>query len=38
MTGVTEGAVNGALGPESTVGQAVDGATGAVEGLFQPKR
>lgn len=38
VTGVTEGVVDGTLGPESTVGQVVDGAVGAVGGLLQPKR
>ena len=38
VTGVTEGVVNGVAGPESTVGQVVDGATGAVGGLLHPNR
>jgi hypothetical protein len=38
VTGVTEGVVEGALGPESTVGQAVDGAADTVGGLLHPNR
>ncbi len=38
VTGVTEGAVEGVLGPESTVGKVVDETVGAVEGLLHPKR
>jgi hypothetical protein len=38
VTGLTEGVVEGAVGPESTVGKVVDEATGVVGGLLQPKR
>jgi hypothetical protein len=34
VTGVTEGAVEGVVGPESTVGKAVDETAGAVGGLL----
>ena len=38
VTAVTEGAVNGVAGPESTVGKVVDEAVGAVGGLLGGKR
>lgn len=38
VTGVTEGAVNGVVGPESTVGKVVDETVGAVDGLLGSKR
>jgi len=38
VTGVTEGVVEGVVGPESTVGKVVDEATGVVGGLLHPKR
>jgi hypothetical protein len=38
VTGVTEEVVNGVLGPESAVGQVVDGVTGTVGGLLHPNR
>jgi hypothetical protein len=36
VTGVTEGVVNGVVGPESTVGKVVDESIGALEGLLHP--
>ena len=36
VTGVTEGVVNGVVGPEPTVGKVVDETVGAVEGLLHP--
>jgi hypothetical protein len=38
VTQVTEGAVNGVAGPESTVGKVVDGTVGTVEGILKPKK
>jgi hypothetical protein len=38
VTGVTEGVVDGVAGPESVVGQVVDGAVGTVEGILGGKR
>jgi hypothetical protein len=38
VTGVTEGVVNGVVGPESTVGKVVDEAVGAVGGLLHGNR
>lgn len=37
-TEVTEGVVNGVVGPESTVGQVVDETVGVVGGLLHPNR
>lgn len=37
VTQVTEGAVNGVAGPDSTVGQVVDKTVGTVEGVLKPK-
>lgn len=38
VTETTEGVVNGAVGPESTVGKVVDETVGAVGGLLHPNR
>lgn len=38
VTGVTEGVVDGVAGPESTVGQVVDGVVDSVGGLLKPRR
>ena len=37
VTEVTEGVVNGVVGPESTVGKVVNETVGAVEGLLHPQ-
>jgi hypothetical protein len=38
VTGVTEGVVDGVAGPESVVGQVVDGTVGTLEGILGGKR